>query len=335
MRPALLVVGENVRVRVAIVGAGVNGLAAAATLARAGHEVVVHEQFELDHRHGSSHGRSRIFRLSYPDQHWVQLAKEAHQGWRALEEEAGERLIEYTGLLELGGTSEDALDACDVPWEALEPEAVELRFGIRAEKRALLQPEAGISLADRARRAFVTVGRRHGATLEERARVESLAALDADVVVVTAGGWAKPLLAAEGIVLDVAVTRETVVYFELERSVPSVIEHGRGPGESMYALRDPLHGLKAGVHIAGPVADPNEAGEPERALVEATVDWVRERFPEAGPPVASETCLYTSTPDHSFVLERHGRIVVGSACSGHGFKFAPAVGARLAALATG
>lgn len=321
--------------RVAVVGAGVNGLAAAATLARAGHEVDVHEQYELDHRHGSSHGRSRIFRLSYPEQRWVQLAKEAHDGWRALEEETGERLIEYTGLLELGETSEDALDACGVPWEALEPDAVALRFGISAEGRALLQPEAGISLADRARRAFATVARRNGATIRERTTVESLAALDADVVVVTAGGWAKPLLAAEGIALDVAVTRETVVYFPLERSVPSLIDYGRGPGEAMYALRDPLHGLKAGAHIAGPAANPDEAIEPDPALVDATVEWVRERFPEAGPPVASETCLYTSTPDQSFVLERHGRVVVGSACSGHGFKFAPAVATRLAALATG
>jgi glycine/D-amino acid oxidase-like deaminating enzyme len=41
----------------------------------------------------------------------------------------------------------------------------------------------------------------------------------------------------------------------------------------------------------------------------------------------------TNTPDEGFVLERHGRIVVGSACSGHGFKFAPVVGQRLARLA--
>ena len=49
----------------------------------------------------------------------------------------------------------------------------------------------------------------------------------------------------------------------------------------------------------------------------------------------AETCLYTTTPDERFILERRGRIVIGSACSGHGFKFAPAVGKRLADLALG
>ena len=317
--------------RVAVVGAGINGLAAAATLARAGHEVAVHEQFDLDHHHGSSHGRSRIFRLSYPDSEWVQLAQHAHRGWRALEEETGEQLIEYTGLLELGETSEDALDACGVPWELLDPEAVRVRFGIDAEGPALLQPEAGISLADRARRAFAKVARANGATIHEQSRVDDPEALDADVVVVAAGGWVRDLLG-----LDVVVTRETVVYFELDRPVPSVIDYGAGPSESMYSLRDPRYGLKAGAHQAGVPADPDELGEPDEALVEATVEWVRRRFPEARPePVGFDTCLYTSTPDHSFVLERRGRVVIASACSGHGFKFAPAVGTRLAALATG
>ena len=61
---------------------------------------------------------------------------------------------------------------------------------------------------------------------------------------------------------------------------------------------------------------------------------MRERFPEVDPePVQADTCLYTSTDDRTFVLDRRGRAVVGSACSGHGFKFAPAVGRRLAELA--
>ena len=50
-------------------------------------------------------------------------------------------------------------------------------------------------------------------------------------------------------------------------------------------------------------------------------------------PVETQSCLYTTTADERFILERRGRVVVGSACSGHGFKFAPAIGSRLAALA--
>ena len=58
---------------VAVIGAGVMGLATAHALSRAGCSVVVHEQFEKDHVRGSSHGRSRIFRLAYPEAEWVRL----------------------------------------------------------------------------------------------------------------------------------------------------------------------------------------------------------------------------------------------------------------------
>ena len=102
----------------------------------------------------------------------------------------------------------------------------------------------------------------------------------------------------------------------------------------MYALHDPVHGLKAGAHHAGAAADPDDPGEPDRAIVERTAAWVSERFPGVDPePVEVDTCVYTTTPDRTFVLDRRGRAVVGSACSGHGFKFAPAVGRRLAELA--
>jgi glycine/D-amino acid oxidase-like deaminating enzyme len=39
--------------------------------------------------------------------------------------------------------------------------------------------------------------------------------------------------------------------------------------------------------------------------------------------------MYTNTPDGHFVIDLHpddSRIVVISACSGHGFKFAPVIG---------
>ena len=102
----------------------------------------------------------------------------------------------------------------------------------------------------------------------------------------------------------------------------------------MYSLADPKHGLKVGAHHAGPEADPNVPGEPEPELIDRITAWARKTYRLADPdPVASETCMYTTTADETFILERRGRIVVGSPCSGHGFKFAPVTGTRLAALA--
>ena len=95
-----------------------------------------------------------------------------------------------------------------------------------------------------------------------------------------------------------------------------------------------MHGLKAGAHHAGVVTDPDEDGAPEPALVERVAEWVSRTYPDADPdPVAAETCFYTTTADEGFIVERRGRIVIGSPCSGHGFKFAPAIGNRLAQMA--
>ena len=91
--------------KVAVVGAGVMGCAAAWALRERGADVTVHEQFELDTRRGSSHGRSRIFRIAYPDPYWIRLAQEAYAGWRDLERASGEALLGLYGLVELASDS--------------------------------------------------------------------------------------------------------------------------------------------------------------------------------------------------------------------------------------
>jgi len=324
--------------RVAVVGAGIAGLATAWALRRRGCDPIVYEQFELGHTRGSSHGRSRVFRLAYFQPEWVVLAREALAGWRLLERESGERLVEQEGLLEIVGhldqSSAAALDRVGVPWERLGREEVESRFPVRVPEGmfAVFQPEAGYLRADRALAAFA-----QGIDVREHERVERLRDVDADVVVCTGGSWARELLAEEGIDLPVRVTRETVAYFRLAdpRPVPSVVTFKPDRHQhDIYALADPRHGLKAGTHHAGPEVGGGETGKPDPALVRRIADWSAQAFQLAEvEPVEAETCLYTTTADEGFVLERHGRIVVGSACSGHGFKFAPAIGERLAALA--
>jgi sarcosine oxidase len=155
------------------------------------------------------------------------------------------------------------------------------------------------------------------------------------VAVVAAGGWANALLSSTGIRLPVRVTRETVAYFRTpdEESLPTRISWGEGLG--MYALPSPGQGLKVGEHGVGPEVDPNIEGPPNAESVARIASWVAERYPTADPePHLAETCLYTNTRDGHFILERRSRVVIGSPCSGHGFKFAPWIGERLATLAT-
>jgi sarcosine oxidase len=327
-----------VQAEVVVVGAGIMGSATAYALAKEGRDVLLVEQFQLGHERGSSHGRSRIFRLAYPEVEWVELAQEALQGWRRLEQESGLQLLELNGLVEVVGapekTSRAALDAAGARYELLGSTEARRRWpiGVPDGWTVLFQPDAGIVRADLARRAFVDAARAHGARLQEGTRIDSLDQVEADAVVVTAGAWAKRFFPD----LPLRTTRETVAYFRRDgEPLPSLGELDPVTrGHALYTLADPVHGLKAGVHHGGVDADPDDLGGPDSALVKRVTEWVGRMHPDADPePVAVETCMYTTTPDERFLLERRGRVVVGSACSGHGFKFAPAVGTRLARLA--
>ena len=220
------------RASVAVVGAGVV-------------DVVVYEQFRVGHTRGSSHGRSRIYRLAYEDPEWVRFAQEAVEGWRRLEAEAGETLLEENGLVEvvhdLEQSSAAALDACGVAWEQLDPGEAERRFPVRVppDSIAVAQPEAGIIRADRAVAAFAG-----GLEIREGARIESPADLDAGAVVVAAGPWVNRLADPP---LAVKVTRETVAYFRVDdpRPVPSVVTFKPEGGHDVYALADPDRLLQA------------------------------------------------------------------------------------------
>ncbi|MDQ3783524.1 MAG: FAD-dependent oxidoreductase [Actinomycetota bacterium] len=340
------------RVDVVVIGAGMAGSAAARSLADAGREVLVLEQFGFGHKRGSSHGASRIFRFSYPDPKYVALSMEAIGLWRKLEDATGLELVTTTGGLDAGpdlAAQAEALDVCGAKFEWLSGPEVGERFPVLSFPVAdtlLYQPDAGIVRAEEALGAFITAAEGSGANVRWNTRVEALridgpgvevdtseGAVRAGVAVVTAGPWAPALLAGAGIDLPAIPTRETVAYFSLpdDDLVPSLVDWD---DPIFYALASPGQGLKAGLHHGGPVADPDAEGGPSEDTVALLREAVTRRYPGAEPePALVETCFYTNTDDERFIIERRGPVVVGSACSGHGFKFAPLTGRRLAELA--
>ena len=281
------------------------------------------------------------------------MAQRSLELWRELERESGEQLLETMGAIDLGTGIERnaaALQECGANFEMLNGRELTRRFprvSLPAGEDALFQPDGGVVAAERSVSAFLRSAVAGGAELVEGERVTSLelggdlvkahtehAIFEAPTVVVTAGGWARNLLATAGIDLPVRVTRETVAFFELLGDTPPPLVEWGTP--SAYSLPSPGQGIKAAQHIAGPETDPDDDGRPSARSVEIVTEWIQRRFPNANPtPHHIETCIYTNTDDENFILERHGRVVIGSPCSGHGFKFAPLIGQRLADLAEG
>jgi sarcosine oxidase len=336
-----------------VIGAGVIGSATAWRLAGWGRSVVLLEQFEVGHKRGSSHGASRIFRLSYDDPLYVGMAMEALPLWRELERESGREILATLGGLDFGADLTrhvSALEASGAPFELLDASEVAKRFpDLRPawDGSVLFHPDGGILAADLAVRTFVDAAVGRGVELRERTPVMEVRVAgdraevrtkddtySASAAVVAAGAWAKGLLAGAGIDLPVTPSRETVAYFRVERelSLPTIVDWGN---PLVYALPSPGQGIKVGVHHGGPDTDPDEEGDVSVQTVEIVSGWVRDHYTTADArPHHAETCLYMNTVDEHFIVERHGPIVVGSACSGHGFKFAPVTGDRLARLAT-
>ncbi|WP_454041677.1 FAD-dependent oxidoreductase [Cellulosimicrobium sp. Marseille-Q8652] len=353
-----------------VVGGGVMGSATAWHLARQGRDVVLLERFEPGHVHGASHGASRIYRTTYAEPEYLDLAQEALGLWRELEAESGLEILAVTGGVSHGrrdATAERRVDAIASAFSArgighewLDPAGAEERWpGLRFEGRVLHETSAGRLHADRAVAALQGAATAHGAHVRHESPVRHLERVPggtrvvtdtgdvvAGVVVLAVGAWSAGLLDGTPVgALPLVVTQEQPAHFAVRPGPASgdwpAFTHDVGPGTAypsgVYGLATPGEGVKVGFHGVGPVTDPDRRTyRPEPAQLAALREYVRTWLPgldaDAFVPVS---CTYTTTPDHDFVLDRRGDLVVGAGSSGHGFKFAPAIGRVLADLATG
>jgi glycine/D-amino acid oxidase-like deaminating enzyme len=170
--------------RIAVIGIGGTGSAAARFLASAGHEVVGFEQFRLGHERGSSHGESRIIRYTYPDPFYTRLMRDAYPLWAALEAEAREELFVRCGGLYFGRADHrdldavaEALGACGLPFEDLTPREVGARypaFRLGPNERAIFQEASGFLRATRCVLANARLARARGATIHEETVVRAV-----------------------------------------------------------------------------------------------------------------------------------------------------------------
>jgi sarcosine oxidase len=345
---------------VIVVGAGIMGAAAAWQLARRGLHVRVYEQFALDHLRGSSHGASRIFRFAYDNPTYIHLAQQALPLWRQAEADLGQDLLAISGTLDFGPVealqpTALALTTAGVPFERVSAAQIAARypdFALPPAWEAIYQADGGILYADDCRLGLIELARRAGAEIYPDTRVERLVpdangmtvqtntgSARAAFVVLTAAGWSNRLLEPLGLAVPLKITREHIAYYPYRnhrRTLPFIV-HDSARSFDFYGLpngRQPS--IKVGEHGVGPVIEPESEPVLESERLDPVHAWVRAHLPAVWPePIGADTCLYASTPDDDFVIERFDRLVLGMGFGGHGFKFGAVIGSLLADLVQG
>lgn len=351
-----------------VLGGGTMGSAAAYELGKRGLRGLVLEQFRHIHTNGAHGGDTRIIRHAYAEgAGYVPLVLRADQLWMELEREWGETIYHRVGALELSSPGgHHARRACasaeehGLDFEWLTPDEVRRRFPqlvIGDDWECGYGRDAGFLDVNRALAAFGDGAQRLGVAIREHEPALSWGATEngvwvesaagrytADRLIVTAGAWSGRMLAELG--LPLRVLRKTLFWFDVRpeedyrpgRFPVFIVEHA---GWEFYGF--PIYGqpgVKAANHAGGDATRPETvvrtvAEDEKRAIG----DFARTVLRGAtGAVLNATTCLYTTTPDTDFILDRHpehANVAIGAGFSGHGFKFASAVGEHLVQLALG
>jgi len=340
--------------RVAVVGCGAMGAATGWRLQRRGAEVVCFDRFSPPHDLGSTHGESRVTRTAYFEGPWyVPLLQETFGMWRELETDSREQLLTLNGLLMIGAPDSEAVMASQA---AAKEHRLEIKVLDASELRrrypghtvgdgevAVFDPQAGFLRVETVVSAMIReldVRRNTQVTrVEPRSGGVEVATAEGsemfDAAVIATGPWMSELVPF----LPLKVERQVLVWLAIQSGAdwfspdrfPVWIREATPQGD-VYGLPS-LDGrsIKLARHHGGETVDPATV---RRTATDADLDPLRLFVTKYLHGVTrhvtrSAVCLYTDTPDQHFAIGPHPeseRVVILSACSGHGFKFSPVVG---------
>jgi sarcosine oxidase len=344
---------------VIVAGLGVMGAATVHALAERGARVLGIDRHDPPHALGSSHGRTRIIREAYYEHPlYVPLVRRALELWRKLENEAPLPLLRKTGGLSIGPPGSRLVEGAaasarehDVPHEILDAAEVRRRFPdfhVLPGSSALYEPGAGLLDPEACVRTLLLRAVHAGAIIRSNepvltwtadrtgVRVYTHAgAFAAHTLILTLGAWLPELAQLH---LPLQVERQTMFWFEprdgVARHWPYTLWETTN-GTIFATFPDLGEGVKAQLHHGGETTTAASVRRAPDRDDELRVRRLLEEFVPAanGARRDGTVCLYTNSPDAHFTIDTHpahANVVLCSACSGHGFKFAPAIGETLA-----
>lgn len=338
-----------------ILGTGGIGSAALCHAAQRGLSCLGIDRFPPAHDRGSSHGESRLIRLSYFEHaDYVPLLKRSYELWDALDP----GLLQRSGLLYFGPAGGEIVDGVQasarlhqLDIDVLQPEAA-AHFAPPPGYTVLHEADAGWLPVERCVLAHLERAVAAGATHRWGESVAGWSvsgrgvtvttdnsSYSADALVIAGGPWNGQLLPA--LELPLTVHRKHLHWFRCEDARYTSgfffdLPHGQFYGFPVQEGRIKLAEHSGGEVVSDPLTADRAPDPVDDQRIEA---FIREHLPGVSPErLDHQTCFYTRTPDQHFFVDRypgHKNVAFAAGLSGHGFKFAPALGELLVDLATG
>lgn len=340
------------------------GLSAARAFRKAGCEVTVFEQHTIPHEQASSVDQHRLIRYPYGfHDGYARMVGAAYEAWERVWDDLGVRLYHPTGTLVVGAdedpwmlASARGLAAMGHPFAWLDAATLHTRFPlfrISADERGFYTASGGLLLA----RAIVTRLAdwlaAHGVRLHPHTRITDVdpdaarltladgRAETGDLVVVAAGPWLSHL--RPDLTDRAQPSRQVVVYLKPPDALAAAWEQAPmlldlHPERGFYLV--PPRGetcLKLGDHRFTRLGTPDEDRLTRLEEIAHVFQLAAARFPDLAQYGLdhARTCFYTVAPDERFLVAPFGQTWVMTGFSGHGFKFGPLLGERLAEAALG
>ncbi|MEM9383694.1 MAG: N-methyl-L-tryptophan oxidase [Pseudomonadota bacterium] len=350
---------------IAVIGSGVIGAAVAWQCARRGRRTVLLDRHPAPHNLGSSHGQTRLLRVAYAEgARYVPLVRRAIRLWREVEDQAGQVLFRQSGVVYVGQEDSPLIAGVRTAASAHEVRVREIDRAARSECMPelqvspdwtmLIEDEGGYLYAEPAVRAMLELGAATSTLTSRIANVVSCQECGEDVAislqtreeirathaVVCAGAWVGDLLPAVGELVQ--PHRQLMHWFDGDPKRfgetgfrPFGVNDARTNTFFYGFPRIDGLGVKLGDHFA---RDPLRHADDRQTVVgdgevASTAAFARQHLPGLGRRLHSRSCLYTCTASEDFLLDwapGSRRVYVCSGFSGHGFKFAPAIGEAVA-----
>ncbi len=352
--------------RVVVVGAGIFGACGALELQRRGERVTLIDAGAIPHPLAESTDVSKAVRMDYgADELYTEEMECALETWRAWNDVFGEALFHETGAMfvtrapmSAGGFEHESfvtLTRRGHVLERLDARAIEAQSSLRGFVDGYFNPNAGWAESARVVERLVAMGRAAGVEVREHApasrvrvdaaRVVGVAlddgtAVDADAVVIAAGGWTSALVPE--IARSFRTVAQPVFHIAAGGDVRLPVfgaDIARTGWYGFPAHRDGF--VKVANHGVGRAMSSDSLDRTTTSDEEARLrEFLRDAIPVLAdaPIVKTRACVYCDTADEHFWIAPHPEIanlVVATGGSGHGFKFAPRVGEWIARALAG